>query len=124
MIGKLDNQPLNESKALIKETLDTIYDDIIPPNRLIERILEAFRVRKFQKDVSAGRLMSREVLLHSSHYLKERIETIDMKRDEFIALIEMFAQEEWSNHETYNNFIKGFGEDFDKFSSEHCVTFI
>ena len=68
--------------------------------------------------------MSLNVLAHTSNHLKEKIEKVDMRNHDFVSLIEMFADEEWQNVETYNSFINGFGENFDEFSSSHSVTFI
>lgn len=36
-----------------------------------------------------------------------------MRRNDFMDLLEMFVAEGWVNHETYNNFIRGFGNNFE-----------
>lgn len=47
-----------------------------------------------------------------------------MRRDEFLELLEMFVSQKWMNHETYNNFIRGFGNNFEAFNEIDAVTFI
>ena len=37
---------IRENLDLIKETLDVIYDDIIPDNLLINSLFDAFKLRK------------------------------------------------------------------------------
>ena len=49
--------------------------------------------------------------------LEDRLESIDMSRIQFLDLLEAFVDEKWKNHETYNSFIKGFGSEFENFTS-------
>ena len=46
-----------------------------------------------------------------------------MNPQTFLALLNMFVDEEWSNSETYNTFIRGFGENFDDFTPKQSVNF-
>lgn len=62
--------------------------------------------------------------MHSSNHLQPKIENLELRRDEFIRLLELFVSENWQNHETYNNFIRGFGNNFDDFTSQQSVRFI
>lgn len=57
-LGKVNQETIKENSDLIKETLTTIYDDIIPDNRIIDNILEAFQVRRQQKVGNVGRGMT------------------------------------------------------------------
>lgn len=57
------------------------------------------------------------MLLHASNHLASQIESLEqLRRSKFLDLLEMFAGEQWKNAQTYNAFIKGFGEGFDNFS--------
>ena len=47
-----------------------------------------------------------------------------MNRSQFINLLEMYVNESWENHDTYNSFIRGFGNSFDDFSEQHMVKFV
>ena len=62
--------------------------------------------------------------MNTSNYLKPRIESFDMTRLEFLDLLELFVSEDWQNHETYNSFIRGFGEAFDDFNAPQASRFI
>ena len=56
--------------------------------------------------------------------LKDRIESIDLSHNQFLDLLEAFADEKWKNKETYNSFIKGFSSEFENFSDQRSVRFI
>jgi len=45
-VGKVSQDMVRENSDLVKETLDVIYDDIIPENQLVNQISSAFKVRK------------------------------------------------------------------------------
>ena len=62
--------------------------------------------------------------MHSSNHFQPKIENSTLPRDEFIRLLELFVNENWENHETYSNFIRGFGKNFDDFSSQQSVRLI
>ena len=94
-VGDVDSALIRESKSLISETLETLYNDIIPEKRLIGCVLDAHRARSFTKDPAQGKMMSLNVLAHTSNHLKEKIEKVDMRNHDFVSLIEMFADEEW-----------------------------
>ena len=48
--------------------------------------------------------------------MSPKLESLEMTRAQFIHLLEMFVSESWENHDTYNSFIRGFGNSFDDFS--------
>jgi len=73
---------------------------------------------------NASKRMGTQVLLHASNTLADNIVKLNMQRTEFLNLLNMFVSEGWSNHETYNNFIRGFGNNFDAFSDTDSVNFI
>jgi len=90
-LGKVNQETIKENADLIKETLTTIYDDIIPENRIVDSILEAFEVRRQQKVGNIGRGMTSKVLMHTSNHLQPKIENLNLRRDEFIKLLELFV---------------------------------
>jgi len=44
--------------------------------------------------------------------------------NEFSELLELFVDQKWQNHETYNSFIRGFGSKFEDFSDLEAINFI
>ena len=56
------------------------------------------------------------MLLHTSSHMSPKLESLEMTRAQFIHLLEMFVSESWENHDTYNSFIRGFGNSFEDFS--------
>lgn len=71
-----------------------------------------------------GRRMRNLLLKQVSNHYKTQLEKLDMSRVNFIKLLELFVQNEWKNHETYNDFIRGFGNEFDQFNQIDSVRFI
>lgn len=121
-VGKVPSQILKENGDLVKDTVNAICD-FIPESMLPQKISEAFKLRRLKNERMES--ISNQVLLHSSKYLEEKLETMDsINRFQFLDLLEAFVMEKWSNHETYNTFIKGFGHEFENFSDVQSVKFI
>ena len=115
-LGKVDGQFIRENNELLKETMETIYGEIIPESQLTEKVLDAFKERSVNRLGSIGKVMANQVMLYTSGHLSQKIESLDMYRDKFNDLLEMYVNESWENHDTYNSFIRGFGNSFDDFS--------
>ena len=49
---------------------------------------------------------------------------MEIRNDKFLNLLNMFVKEGWYNAQTYNSFIKGFGEGFDDFNNTQATKFI
>lgn len=64
------------------------------------------------------------MLAYASDSLQDKIEKVDMHRGNFIGLLKTFVDSQWRNNETYNTFIRGFGNDFEKFNDEQAVKFV
>ena len=47
-----------------------------------------------------------------------------MVKGEFLNLLDLFVEEDWKNHETYNSFIRGFGNEFDNFTPLQSARFV
>ena len=47
-----------------------------------------------------------------------------MGRTDFNALFRVYAERGWKGMDCYNSFIKGFGEQFDKFEAEQLIDFV
>lgn len=112
-----DNQPL------VTETLDVIFDGIIPEQVLIERLIGAMRTKDLQRP-AGGRSMEHRVLLHASNHLGNRIAELGLRREQFLDLLEVFVRENWRNADTYNRFIDGFGVGCEQFPPQQAARFI
>lgn len=65
-----------------------------------------------------------QIMAHCSNKLTPSIENFEMSRWQFLRLLNLFVDEDWQNHETYNSFIRGFGSQFEEFNNEESVKFI
>lgn len=81
---------------LVNETLDVIFDEIIPERFLVERLVDAMAVKKYQRP-HGGRPMEHRILLHASNHLSTKLEELDIRRDKFLDLLTMFVNEDWRN---------------------------
>ncbi len=68
--------------------------------------------------------MGNQVMSFTSNHYKTKLEELGMPKREFLKLLDLFVNENWQNHETYNNFIRGFGNNFDTFNKAESVRFI
>ena len=85
--------------------------------------MDAIATKRYQKN-RVNRSVLNKILIKSSNSLSEKIENVELRRDKFLNLLDMFVQEEWKNAQTYNSFIKGFGESFDDFSDVQATKFV
>lgn len=81
-------------------------------------------MKEAQREGGLGRAAVTQVLLHTSNHLKTRLENFELSRFDFLDLLDMFVSTNWQNHETYNNFIRGFGSNFDEFTDQQAVRFV
>lgn len=68
--------------------------------------------------------MKNLILLATSEAMTDTIDNMDLSTRAFMDLLEIFVTEDWKNHETYNSFIRGFGNSFDKFGARDSVRFV
>ena len=68
-LGKVDGYFIRENKELLTETMDSIYSQIIPDRQLTEKVLDAFNERNVNRLGLLGKVMSNQVLLHTSNHL-------------------------------------------------------
>ena len=121
-VGQVPQQIVKSNAGLIKETFAAICDSIIPEKQLTNRIIEAFTARKLRRDVGGG--IGHLVLLNTSDRYAEKLEKFGLPINEFSELLELFVDQKWQNHETYNSFIRGFGSKFEDFSDLEAINFI
>ena len=115
-MSSVPRQVATDNSGLLKETLDAIFDEIIPGNLLPDRLLDAVALKNYTRSQQLNRTIYNKLLLHSSNHLATQIENLELRRTKFLDLLQMFVGEQWKNAQTYNAFIKGFGEGFDDFS--------
>ena len=53
-LGKVDGQFIRENNELLKETMETIYGEIIPERQLTEKVIDAFKERSVNRLGSIG----------------------------------------------------------------------
>ena len=79
-----------ENMDLINETIDTIYDDIIPEKLLADRVIDAITTRKYQRN-KVNRSVLNKILIKSSNSMSESIENVELRRDKFLRLLDTFV---------------------------------
>ena len=107
----------------MKETLDKLLNEIISDRLLPERIMDAVTVKNYQNN-QINRSIYNRFLLQASSSLGPKLENMELRNDTFLKLLNMFVKEGWYNAQTYNSFIKGFGEGFDDFNDTQATKFI
>ena len=68
-IGKIDGRFIRDNSELLKETMDTIYGEIIPDRQLTDKVLDAFKERSVNRNGQLGKMMANQVMLHTSSHL-------------------------------------------------------
>ena len=112
-----------DNAELVKETLEKLMNEIVIERFLPDRIMEAVTVKNYQRN-QINRSIYNKFLMQSSTSLAPKLENMELRQDKFLNLLKMFVDESWYNAQTYNSFIKGFGEGFDDFSSVQATKFI
>ena len=85
--------------------------------------MDAVAVKRYKKG-QLNRSIYNRFLMQSSNQLSSKIENMELRQEKFLNLLNMFVDEGWENAQTYNSFIKGFGEGFDDFSEVRATQFI
>lgn len=68
-IGKIDGRFIRDNNELLRETMDTIYNEIIPDRQLTEKVIDAFKERSVNRSGQLGKVMANQVMLHTSSHL-------------------------------------------------------
>ena len=79
-----------ENMDLINETIDTIFDDIIPDKLLADRVMEAITTRRYQRN-RVNPSVKNKILIKSSNSMSESIENVELRRDKFLRLLDTFV---------------------------------
>lgn len=107
----------------MKETLEKLLNEIISDRLLPDRIMDAVTVKNYQKN-KINRSIYNRFLMQASNSLSPKLENMELRNDKFLNLLDMFVKEGWYNAQTYNSFIKGFGEGWDDFNDVQATKFI
>lgn len=107
----------------MKETLDKLLNENISDRLLPDRIMDAVTVKNYQRN-QINRSIYNRFLLTATTSLGPKLENMEIRNDKFLDLLNMFVKEGWYNAQTYNSFIKGFGEGFDDFNDTQATKFI
>ena len=54
------------------------------------------KVKNYQKSSISREILNR-FLIHTSNHLSSRMENLEVKRNKFLDLLEMFVEEDWKN---------------------------
>ena len=94
---------LHGNTNLLNETLGAIFFEIIPKNKQIDSVVQAFKVKNYQKQ-KLNPQFQRTILDFVSVLMSKRLENLEMRQDKFLELLEVFVNENWKDLATYDSF--------------------
>ena len=63
-------------------------------------------------------------MLHASDHFVPMLEAGELNMDQVNRLLNIFVSENWQSHQTYNGFIRGFGNQFEEATVPQSIEFI
>jgi len=118
-LNGLPNDILKDADEKLNEVITQLFSEMAP-SRSTREIRDLVRIDRQQKK---NRPLLNRILNIYQRNQRADIESVAMGISDFNALFRVYAERGWKGMDCYNSFIKGFGEQFDKFEVEQLIDF-
>ena len=78
---------LQANTNLLNETLGAIFFEIIPKNKQVDSVVQAFKVKNYQKQ-KLNPQFQRSILNFVSVLMSKRLENLEIRQDKFTVILE------------------------------------